>query len=92
MARITSIYDLEREYKRTHPNGHFFDAATLEFFGETVGNMTVSKEKHHIIDELGDEYECWRVSSRQRNYPSGPRNVWYYFDARTFEHVKTVHR
>ncbi len=90
MAVISTMTQLEEAYKRTHPNGHFFDPKTLKFFGERRSDMRLLKGTVKIKDVCGDEHECYVVSVMQR--PPAPlrkRRKYHYFDAATFEDVPT---
>lgn len=83
------VNTLEYEYRRRHPNGHFFDRDTLRFFGERISEMHVLKGTVQIKDCNGETRECYMLSSRQHKHPLGPRRVYHYFDANTYEHVIT---
>lgn len=82
-------YRLKREYERTHPNGHFFDADSLKFFGERMSEMRVLQGFAKITDAHGDEHKCWVLSTRQHNYPAGVRRCYYYFDTETYDEIQS---
>ena len=71
------------------PKSHFFDSKTLKFFGERMSDMYVLKGTVKINDCSGNEHECIVLSSRQLKYPSGPKRIYHYFDACTYEQVIT---
>ena len=82
-----TVDELVRRYYEKHPGGHFFDRDTLKFFGERLSEMYVWKDKVKKTDSLGEMHTCYVLSSLQRKYPSGPRRVYHYFDAKTFDDV-----
>lgn len=82
-----TYYTLKKNHETTHPEGHFFDADTLKFFGERESDMRVLKNTEIVIDYNGKEHECYVLSSYQRKYPTGARRVYHYFDTTTFDCV-----
>ena len=38
-----NVYEFKRRYETANPEGHFFDKATLRFFGETLRSFRVYK-------------------------------------------------
>lgn len=84
---INDIYTLRNAYYGKHPDGHYFDADTLKFFGERFSDMRLLKGTVHIKDISGDEHEAFVVSRLQRNYPGGPRRTHAYFDTTTLDDV-----
>ena len=68
-------------------DSHFFDPDTLKWFGERWSDMRVLKKTRIIMDALGEEHECWVLSTLQRKHPCGARRAYYYFDKNTFERV-----
>lgn len=87
---IRDLGDLRAAYYRTHPNGHFFDAKTLKFFGERASEMRLLKGTVTVTDVCGEKHTCYVVSSRQRPAPPlKPRRTYHYFDTTTFEDVCT---
>lgn len=83
----TSVYELINAYYDKNPNGHYFDHDTLEFFGEKISEMRLLKKRAKITDISGVEHECYVLSSLQRNYLSGSRRKYTYFDVETLENV-----
>lgn len=82
-----SVNQLINRYQSKHPNGHFFDRETLKFFGERISEMRVLKGTIVVTDFGGEKHECYILSSLQRNYPSGPKRVYHYFDVETYDDV-----
>ena len=82
-----NAYTLKDKHLAACPNSHFFDYATLKFFGERMSEMRVMKDTIKIKDSSGKEHECYVLSSRQMKYPGGPRRIQHYFDVYTFEQV-----
>ena len=86
-VKVYSVYGLISEYQRMHPNGHFFDRDTLKFFGETVSSMRLLKGTVKVADIMGEEHNCYVLSSLQKKCPAGLRRAHHYFDVDTLEHV-----
>lgn len=84
-----TTYELIKNHKRQHPSSHFFDRDTLDFFGETIGNMEVLKNTAKCTDSLGEEHTCYVITTVQKNCPFGAKRAHHYFDTTTFEHVMT---
>ena len=84
---IDSVYGLISAHKRARPDSHFFDSDTLKFFGETVSSMRLLKGTVKVTDSMGEEHNCYVLSSLQRNCPAGPRRAHHYFDVNTLEHI-----
>lgn len=84
-----TVYELKKNYQKHHPDGHFFDRQTLKFFGETESKMYVHKNKTVITDISGKKHHAYILSSMQRKHPCGPRRVYHYFDAKTFDQIIT---
>ncbi len=83
-----NIDQLIDRYYETHPNGHFFDAKTLKFFGERRSEMRLLKGTVQITDACGEKHTCYVVSSRQRpGPPLSPRRVYHHFDVETLEDI-----
>lgn len=75
--------------KQHQPEGHFFDKATLEFFGERVSEMEVADKLEVIQDFYGNDHTCYKVTAIQHNYPD-PDYIAigvHYFDSTTFEDI-----
>lgn len=82
------IGQLIRMYYEAHPNGHFFDADTLKFFGERRSEMRLLKKTETIRDISGELHECYVVSSVQRpGPPLKQRRKYHYFDTATLTDV-----
>ena len=75
---------LIRAYKKSHPDGHFFDDDTLRFFGEKVGEMEVLK---NTIPLAGHEGRYYVLSTVQHNHPMGPTKQFVCFNVDTFEPI-----
>lgn len=84
---MIDVYTLRDEYKKRHPQGHFFDAETLKFFGERFSEMRVLQGVRGITDICGNIRRAYCVSSLQHKAPKGPQRCYHYFDAETFEHI-----
>lgn len=83
-----TAYELRDRYQAAVPDGHFFDAATLRFFGETMGKMKVSGPET-VKDWYGKTHSCWVLLSWQKKHPLGPRWIMHYFDTNTYDVVLT---
>lgn len=83
-----TVYELKDRYKTRHSDGHFFDSDTLKFFGERYSEMRVLKNLSCVTDYCGQNHICYVLSSLQRNYPSGPRRIYHYFDTETYDVVQ----
>lgn len=84
---ITSVYSLKAAYESRHPNGHFFDSDTLKFFGERLSEMRVLKGTVEITNINGEKHICYMLSKYSRNYPTGAKRTYAYFDVDTFDEV-----
>lgn len=87
---IKSIHSLIAAHERTHPTSKFFSSDTLKFFGETVSGMYLYKGTEKIVDVSGEAHICYRISSKQKKAPGGPKKVFHFFDAETFDEVIRV--
>lgn len=85
--KIRSVYDLRNAYYEKHPDGHFFDHDTLEFFGESLSTMRLLDGTTMITDIHGEEHECYMLSRLQKKHPCGPRRTYAYFDVDTLDDV-----
>lgn len=85
--QIKNVYDLRNAYYDKHPNGHYFDHDTLEFFGESMSTMRLLKDTVTITDISGEKHECYVLSKLQRKYPYGPKRSYAYFDVNTLNDV-----
>jgi len=74
-----------KRYKKKHPESHFFDEDTLEFFGEQISEMKLSGPVNYIVN--GEDTEVYILDTHQHNAPGGP--VWksHFFRANDFESV-----
>lgn len=43
MSKNITVYELKYRYQQRHPQGHFFDVATMKFFGDTMANYGVRR-------------------------------------------------
>ena len=76
-------------HKRFHPESHFFDRATLRFFGERVSEMEVLDNTVKVHDTFYDKvHECYVLQSIQHNAPFGPMLHLSYFDVNDFSEVQ----
>jgi len=41
--KTPSIYEIKRQVEKTNPSSHYFDRATLKFFGQSLTDFRVSK-------------------------------------------------
>ena len=82
-----TVDTLIEKYYENNPNGHYFDADTLRFFGERKSDMRVLKNTITITDYSGNKREVYVLSRLQRKHPSGPKRTYAYFDVKTFEDV-----
>ena len=83
-----TVYTLMENYKAKQ-GGHFFDEATLKFFGERISDMRVLKDTTTVKTYSGDTHTCYVLSSLQRKHPMGPRRKYSYFDTETFANIIT---
>ena len=81
-----NIEELIEEYKRLHPNGHYFDEDTLNFFGESVDKMELLGTDK-IFDVFGEETEVYVVRRFQKNHPMGPKYANAYFRVDTLDDI-----
>ena len=82
-----TVSELIYQYKSHNPHGHYFDRDTLKFFGERQSEMHVAKDIVVVKDAGGMIHKAYCLSSRQRNYPGGPRRKYTYFDVETFQDI-----
>lgn len=85
--KIRTAYDLINLYYRKNPSGHFFDADTLRFFGETRSSMRLLKTTETRMDALGRPHVCYVLSRLQKKHPDGPRRTRAYFDTETLTDI-----
>lgn len=75
-------------HKRFNPKSHFFDRATLRFFGEKVSEMEVLEDTVKVYDPYYEKvHECYVLESIQHNAPGGPMLRRSYFDVNDFSEV-----
>ena len=79
-----------QDYYSKNPNGHYFDSATLKFFGERTSDMYILKNTTMIKNYNGQEEECYILSSMQRNYPGGARRRYTYFNVESLDDVMYI--
>ena len=87
MKRPNDVYELRNMYYEKHPNGHYFDHDTLKFFGETISTMRLLKGTVMVTDVCGEKHECYLVSKLSKNYPTGKKRTYAYFDVETLDDV-----
>lgn len=84
---FNTIYGFKEAYEKKHPNGHFFDADTLKFFGERLSEMRLLKAKENVTDICGEKHKCYVISSVQRRSIPGSISkrvrTYHYFDSDT---------
>ena len=84
---MKNIDQLIREYYRMNPNGHYFDPDTLKFFGESRSTMRLLKDRVLITDSMDEQHECYVISKLSKNFPTGQRRTYAYFDIITLEDI-----
>lgn len=85
-----NIYELRNAHEKNNNGSHFFDDATLKFFGERLSKMRVLKKTCEVVDILGDKYNCYVVSSTRNKDAFGrckPYIYYLYFDCTTFKDI-----
>lgn len=80
--------ELIKKHKEHNPSSHFFDKATLRFFGETVKNMRVFETS--VLNTDGQMVPVYKLRSLQLNAPFRPVYSVHYFDKETFAEVRNV--
>lgn len=65
---------LREEYRKHNPDGHFFDDATMEHWGDTMQNFGVN-----------DDGEFWELYRKQP--VKGGLQSSHYFHKQTFKHT-----
>ena len=86
MKQYKNIYSFIDDYNKK-VGDYYFSHDTLKFFGERVSEMRILKNTVKITDEMDEKRECYILSSLQRNYPSGAKRSYSYFDCETLERV-----
>lgn len=66
-----NISEIKRDYQEHNQDGHYFDAETLRFFGQTLKDFTVEK-----IDE---GIYSFSAPSRWRDFQTGRLKIMGYF-------------
>jgi hypothetical protein len=84
---MKDIYELRNAYYKKNPDGHYFDADTLKFFGERFSDMKLLKGTSKITDICGEVHEVYTISRLQRNHPNGAQRTHAYFDINTLDDV-----
>ena len=78
-----TVKTLKKHYKKNFPEGHFFDKETLEYWGESINTMSISK---NLVDFEG--HKCYELVALQKSdYHNLNRYVWFYFDCETFAYI-----
>lgn len=78
-----NYYRLKSEIQTRYPDTHFFDRATLKFFGERESESRVLKK---TVTRNG--HICLILSTCQHNAPAGISKRHYtYFDIVTLEQI-----
>lgn len=84
---ITSVSELIYQHECRNPGSKFFSNDTLKFFGERRSDMYLYKTTEKITTPSGDVHICYRVRSKQRKAPGGPKTVYHFFDVNTLAEV-----
>lgn len=84
---VNDIYSLRNAYYEKHPDGHFFDADTLKFFGESLSTMRLLKGIVKVKDICGEEHEAYVISRLQKKHPCGAQRTYAYFDVNTLDDI-----
>lgn len=87
---INSAYALRNEYYKHNPDGHYFDAETLKFWGERFSEFSVLKEMTVIHDYRGTAHNCYVLSKITKDYRGRRVRKYDYFDGETFDRVLPV--
>lgn len=87
---IKSAYALRNEYCNHNPDGHYFDAETLKFWGERFSEFSVLKEMQVVYDYRGTAHKCYVLSKLTRDYRGCRVRKYDYFDSETFDRVLPV--
>ena len=86
MKKYNNIYSFIDDYNKK-VGDLYFSQDTLKFFGERVSGMRIFKNTVKITDNMNEKRECYILSSLQRNYPSGAKRSYKYFDCETLKRV-----
>lgn len=87
---VHKIYDphsLRRAHESKNPESHFFNTDTLRFFGEKMSSMRLLNDHTVVKDVMGQEHECWVLSTLQKPPFGNKRRVYHYFDVETLEQI-----
>lgn len=87
---IKSAYALRNEYYKHNPDGHYFDADTLKFWGERFSSFYVLKEMAVIHDYRGIAHNCYVLSKITTDYRGRKVRRYDYFDSVNFDRVLPV--
>jgi hypothetical protein len=68
---IVNASDIKYRYQQLNPNGHFFDRATMKFFGDSMANFGVRK-----VEGAREMYHLYR----KRSVKHGLRGDGWIFD------------
>ena len=82
-----NIYEFIKLYRERHPTGHYFDTATLKFFGERLSEMRILKGTVEITDRNGIEHTCYTLSAIQRRPDGMVVRKHTHFDVNTMEDI-----
>lgn len=83
-----TINEIMDGYKRQFPEGAFFDPEMLKRYGESIERMRVTGKGVVNTRGFGDVI-AWEVIA-QRETILGLEEARYYFDAETFELIKSA--
>lgn len=84
-----TVQELIQGYRKHNPDGHYFDRAALQFFGEKVDEMEIIPLGEHdeIMDNYGVIHKIVCLKAIAHNAPAGETAHYTYFDAETFEEI-----
>lgn len=68
--------DLKYHYQQQNPNGHYFDRASMKFFGDSMGN--------YGCRDAGSHWELWRKRPNKLKLQGS-----VFFDKVTFAYTST---
>lgn len=82
-----TAYELKQKHLEHNPTSHFFDKDWLNFFGESLSTMKVSRGLCEVTDYNGDKHQAYQLVSLQKNHPSGPTKQLFYFDSTNYKRI-----
>lgn len=83
---IKNAYQFVDAYKKACPESHYFDQATLDFWGEKIADMYLARQLYEVVDTWDDKkHVCFKLTRKQNDPFLGHHIVSTYFDVATFE-------